>query len=77
MSNFCNKCHYDPKLSTGERACPFTTLYWDFLNRHYEKLKNNPRLRFQLRHVEEKRKKSYNMLKIIKRADELKKKWNV
>jgi deoxyribodipyrimidine photolyase-related protein len=38
MSTYCKGCTYDPKLRVGETACPFTTLYWDFLDRHKEKL---------------------------------------
>ncbi|MGL3607507.1 cryptochrome/photolyase family protein [Rhizobium sp. G187] len=44
MSNFCAGCHYDPKLTTGPKACPFNALYWDFLSRNEEKLSRNPRL---------------------------------
>lgn len=34
MSHYSRGCRFDPKLETGESACPFTTLYWDFLLRH-------------------------------------------
>lgn len=37
MSDHCRSCHYDPKLRVGERAFPFTTLYWDFLDRRRER----------------------------------------
>ena len=44
MSNYCKGCHYKVKEKTGETACPFNYLYWDFLLRHEGKLRNNPRL---------------------------------
>jgi deoxyribodipyrimidine photolyase-related protein len=31
MSDYCGKCHYDPDKKTGERACPFNYLYWNFI----------------------------------------------
>ncbi|MDE1901783.1 MAG: cryptochrome/photolyase family protein [Alphaproteobacteria bacterium] len=44
MSNFCNRCGYDPDQTTGGNACPFNALYWDFMARNQDKLKNNHRL---------------------------------
>ena len=44
MSDYCGDCRYDPRRRTGETACPFTTLYWDFLARHEALLSGNHRL---------------------------------
>jgi len=51
MGNHCKGCRFDPALSTGPTACPFTTLYWDFLQRHEELLKKNPRMAMQLKNL--------------------------
>lgn len=51
MSNHCKGCRYDPALSTGASACPYTTLYWDFLIRHETLLKKNPRMAMQLKNL--------------------------
>jgi deoxyribodipyrimidine photolyase-related protein len=51
MSNYCTRCSYKPEEATGDRACPFTTLYWDFLLRHQETLSANPRMAMQLRNL--------------------------
>jgi deoxyribodipyrimidine photolyase-related protein len=52
MGNHCKGCKYDPALSTGDTACPYTTLYWDFLMRHETLLKKNPRLAMQLKNLQ-------------------------
>ena len=44
MSNYCQQCKYDPDEMTGEKACPFNALYWDFLVRHQDKFRGNPRM---------------------------------
>ena len=51
MSNHCKGCKYDPALSTGASACPYTTLYWDFLIRHEALLKGNPRMAMQIKNL--------------------------
>lgn len=44
MSDYCRSCHYAVKQKTGDTACPFNALYWDFLVRHRDKLGRNPRM---------------------------------
>jgi deoxyribodipyrimidine photolyase-related protein len=44
MSDYCGGCRYDRKRRHGKSACPFNTLYWNFLLEHEEKLRANPRL---------------------------------
>ena len=48
MSDYCGECRFDPKQRTGDDACPFTTLYWGFLDRNRETLSGNHRLARQL-----------------------------
>jgi deoxyribodipyrimidine photolyase-related protein len=52
MSNHCDSCRYDPKQRLGPRACPFTTLYWAFLDRHAERFAAHPRLKMQIRNLQ-------------------------
>jgi deoxyribodipyrimidine photolyase-related protein len=51
MSNYCSGCRYDPARSTGPEACPFTTLYWDYLLRHEKALRQNQRMSMQVRNL--------------------------
>ena len=48
MSTYCKGCAYDPKLRVGDNACPFTTLYWDFLDRHKDEFVKNHRMSQQI-----------------------------
>jgi deoxyribodipyrimidine photolyase-related protein len=48
MSDSCRACRFDPKQRTGDDACPFTTLYWDFLARNASEFSNNYRMAQQL-----------------------------
>ena len=48
MSDHCASCRFDPAKRVGDDACPFTTLYWDFLARNEDALRSNHRLGNQL-----------------------------
>ena len=54
MSNYCKQCPFNPALAVGEKACPITTLYWDFLDTHRERLQANPRMGFMMKNLEAK-----------------------
>ncbi len=69
MSNYCTQCRFDPAQATGESACPFTTLYWDFLKRHQKTLTSNPRMTMQLRNL--KRKKTSELKAIRDQAEQI------
>jgi deoxyribodipyrimidine photolyase-related protein len=44
MSDHCDGCAYDRTRRSGADACPFTTLYWDVLDRNRDRLGGNHRL---------------------------------
>jgi deoxyribodipyrimidine photolyase-related protein len=48
MTEYCGGCRFDPKKRVGDDACPFTTLYWDFLDRHRDTFAKNHRMGQQL-----------------------------
>jgi deoxyribodipyrimidine photolyase-related protein len=68
MSNACKGCRFKPKQATGPDACPFTTLYWDFLARHAALLKANPRMSMQLKNLD--RKEAGELRTIRRQADD-------
>lgn len=54
MSNYCSTCRFNPKQATGPDACPFTTLYWDFLARHESRFATNRRMALQVKNLQRK-----------------------
>ena len=70
MSDHCRHCRYDPRKSVGDDACPFTTLYWDFLARHRSRFANNPRMAYAYRNLD--RKDRQEVSAIRRRAEKLK-----
>lgn len=43
MTDHCGDCAFDPKVRVGEKACPFTAGYWQFVHRHADLLRGNHR----------------------------------
>lgn len=56
MSTYCSDCKYNVRNKTEDDACPFNSLYWDFLARNEDVLKGNPRLNMPYRNWEKKEK---------------------
>ncbi len=68
MSNFCGKCQYDPKKSLGPGSCPFTALYWTFLERNEAVLAGN--FRMQMPYTTLRKKKPDELVQLRARAEE-------
>ncbi|MDX1418333.1 MAG: cryptochrome/photolyase family protein [Rubricoccaceae bacterium] len=54
QSNYCAACRFDPRQATGDDACPFTTLYWDFLHRHADRFRDHRRMALQVKNLDRK-----------------------
>jgi deoxyribodipyrimidine photolyase-related protein len=67
MSDHCKGCRYDRKARTGPDACPFTTLYWDFMARHEQRWLANARVARQVRAAH----RLNNLSEVRQRAGEL------
>ncbi|WP_323676651.1 cryptochrome/photolyase family protein [Halorubellus sp. PRR65] len=70
MSDHCANCAYDPDETTGEGACPFNALYWDFLAEHEDDLRSNHRMGLVYSHVDRKREND-DLSDVRERASEL------
>ena len=68
MSNYCKHCRFDYKQASGDKACPITTLYWDFLDRNLEAFRDNRRMVFQVKNLERKRADTELMAAIRRQA---------
>ena len=67
MSNYCTNCHYDHKKKTGDKACPFNSLYWNFYDTHRDKLAKNQRIAMMYRTWDKKSEQEKEEL--LKQAD--------
>ena len=67
MGGPCKGCRYDPALREGEKACPYTTLYWDFLMRHQPLLSKNARMALQVKNLD--RMTDSQRQAVVERAD--------
>ena len=52
MSDHCKACRYKPALRVGPEACPVTTLYWNFLDRHETELASSPRSALMVKNLQ-------------------------
>jgi len=74
MSNYCDGCRFKPGKSVGDDACPFTTLYWDFLMRYEDKFARHPRTALQWKNLA--RIDQPTRLKISEQANGLRKQYS-
>jgi deoxyribodipyrimidine photolyase-related protein len=44
MSHYCSDCYYQHNQKTGDKACPFNSLYWHFIDRHQQAFAQNQRM---------------------------------
>ncbi len=63
MGNYCKECHYKHAKKTGEDACPFNALYWNFLDDKKDYFKNNQRMSMMLNLLGKKDAKELHELK--------------
>lgn len=76
MGDHCQHCYYDVNQKTGEKACPFNVLYWDFIDRNQEVLSNNPRMQIPLsvlKKMDETKKSAFrkDALRLLKNIESL------
>lgn len=69
MSNYCKDCHYSVSNKTEENACPFNSLYWNFLDDKKDHFKNNQRMNMMMNLLDKKSAEELSALK--KRAADI------
>ena len=69
MSNYCKGCHYQVNKKTEENACPFNSLYWNFLDANRDKFKDNQRMNMMMSLLNKKDPEELN--KIRERAQKI------
>lgn len=51
MSDYCKSCKYNVKERIGDNACPFNSLYWNFIARNENALSSNNRMSMPYRNL--------------------------
>jgi len=69
MSDHCSDCSYYHTKASGEGACPFNALYWEFLDRNEERLRDTGRMGLVYSHLDDKR--GEELAAIRERANEV------
>ena len=69
MSNYCDSCHYKKTKKFGDDACPFNSLYWNFLDEKQDKLSSNFRMKMMYSVLE--KMSSEERSKIKEKANEI------
>ena len=69
MSDHCSSCKYYHTKTTGDGACPFNALYWDFLKENEETLRGTGRMGLMYNHVDNKSDEEWT--EIRERADDV------
>ncbi|MDZ7756903.1 cryptochrome/photolyase family protein [Rhodohalobacter sp.] len=48
MGDYCKNCEYSVTKKTGEKACPFNYLYWNFVDKQRETFNDSGRVNFMV-----------------------------
>ncbi|MHA7059444.1 cryptochrome/photolyase family protein [Aquimarina sp. M1] len=64
MSTYCKGCHYKVSKRHEEDACPFNSLYWNFLDEKQEYFKDNRRMSMMLNMLHKMDKEKLHKLKV-------------
>lgn len=52
MSSYCRDCSLKANQRTGDKACPFNYLYWNFLISNQDRLRSNSRMALTLNNLD-------------------------
>lgn len=68
MSDYCKNCRYSVTKKTGEKACPFNYLYWNFVDKQRDTFNDSGRVNFMVNMFDNK--KSDEEKKAIRESSE-------
>jgi deoxyribodipyrimidine photolyase-related protein len=68
MSDYCKNCSYSVTKKTGEKACPFNYLYWNFVDKQRDTFNDSGRVNFMVNMFDNK--KSDEVKRAIRESSE-------